>query len=467
MIRLRRGSLLLAILVALIPMTAYLAVSINSGQLINERREVQDAADSLAEMHGVWSARSLNTISMNNVEAAQLLTVAIGSEALDEALDRLHLQSYVASGIVYAHSPVCFGFRRWWRTAQCLYRHFVTYQRPARSARSFVSRTNSQYQPAHGITVSHQGLHAVDAANREIVARFARAVGEIARDYLEILQIDNAHFVDGCTGPSRCAAPALPQAMALPVTEGGGVARAEVCQGMRLGTLLSRSTFSQKGFTVGRGPLSSGGSAGRPAVKDHINQSTGTGSALEDFYRYYRDLRMMAPGPDRRFPRWGNFLLAQSATGANAFTRRFDAKEIHLCTGVALVYALRAPIPEFWRPIGQPDFGTGPRRAAEMPEAYRILALAQSERHTRVASDIFRDPDFGHYGYGQATVYNPDGLSLFSQNWRARPVPATRMDDPSAVARDLTTRAPVAFAQLAAILEQAGTGGSMEALNAH
>ncbi len=79
----RRGAVAMMAVAGMIPAATILAANMNSGQMTNDRRVVQDGADALAMMHGDWTARALNIISMNQVGATQALTVAIGSEALD------------------------------------------------------------------------------------------------------------------------------------------------------------------------------------------------------------------------------------------------------------------------------------------------------------------------------------------------------------------------------------------------
>jgi hypothetical protein len=240
----RRGSIVVVAAILLLPVTVFLMSSINVGQLTNERRQVQDAADSLAHMHAVWTARSLNTISMNNTEAAQLLAVAIGSEALDESLLALEMQSNIAMGFIVLHSAVCPGFFKWWRVAHCFYQHYVTYMRPARSARSFVASVRSQFAPDHGIRTAHSGLEAINSMNTEIVRRFPAVIAEMTADYIRTLNLSSAHFNEACAGQGACPDASVPaRGMSLPVIQGGQTARQLVCRVMQFGTLeaLGRS----------------------------------------------------------------------------------------------------------------------------------------------------------------------------------------------------------------------------------
>lgn len=458
----RRGSLMLVAAVALVPAVTSLAVSMNYGQASQDRHVAQDGADALANMHAVWTARSLNQISMNNVQAVQLTTVAIGSEALDEALGALELQAGIAITAIGIHSLRCPGFGWPPAVAACFAAH-VGYAVPAVDAIAYVSRTQSDFAPDHGIRVSHDGLAALDAMNRDIVARFPRAVGEMAEEYLPDLRLEAAHYADPCAAQGRCGAGDMPTGMSLPVEPGGSAARATACLGLRFGTLGGRTTFQAKGFALGTGPMSAGGSTANPDVQSHINVTTGIGGRLERLYTYLDDLYMVSPSGPNRFPRYANFLLSQDDGGGNAFSRRFVSKEVDFCTGFGGIYPLDAPVPEFWRPVG----GEGQMIAApaDMPEAYQILALAQNDRTSRVGLALLTEPEDGHFAYAQATAFNPDGISLFSQNWRAERMPARRVDTPAVLAEDLRRDAPAAFQPLANVL--ADLTADMGGINAH
>ncbi|MEM6389926.1 MAG: hypothetical protein AAF825_08825, partial [Pseudomonadota bacterium] len=78
----RRGALAMVALAGLVPVTAMLSANANSAQMVDDRRQAQDAADALASLHATWSARSMNIISMNNVTTAQLMSISVGAEAL-------------------------------------------------------------------------------------------------------------------------------------------------------------------------------------------------------------------------------------------------------------------------------------------------------------------------------------------------------------------------------------------------
>lgn len=471
--RRRRGSVGLVAVILLVPVVMLYAASMNNGQASSDRQRTQDAADAVVQLHATWSARNLNIIAMNNVEAAQLMTVAIGSEALDGALWELRLRAYLALGHIGIHSLKCFGFRLWPLVAACLAEHAYK-SRKAFHAVSYVGKTYSRFDPKHGIRTAERGLRAIDAMNKEIAARFSAAMGEMAEDYRRSLTAETVHFADPCQGQGRgCRRTNSSDGMSLPLRAGGSGAMANLCAGMTLGTLGSRTTFAEKGFPVGQGPIRYGGSASNPNVKDHINEITDIGRELQNFYDYHRKLELSRPGGFDKFPQYLNFLTAQKEKGPNAFTLRFDAKLAAICAGgvggSALAgFALKAPIPEMWQPIGVTPVVPGPRRPEAMDPAFHVLAYAQKPSNRRVATARFRAAaGTDQFAYGQAGVWTPDGADLMSQNWRGDLMPATRIDRAGEAATKLSQQAPAAFRPLSDVLRRVGSSSGVERINAH
>jgi hypothetical protein len=92
----------------------------------------------------------------------------------------------------------------------------------------------------------------------------------------------------------------------------------------------------------------------------------------------------------------------------------------------------------------------------DFPDAYRPLALTFRQGGTRWSPTRFPDPNTGFIRYAQALTYNPDETSMFSQNWRARLMPATRMHDRQAIINRMAARSPAAFNEFRADLQSVG-----------
>ncbi len=81
----RRGIVLIMTLLAVILLAGMVMFVINLGRSTTRRIVVQNAADSAAISGAGWVARSLNTVSMNNVNMAMLLTLVDVVDALPDA----------------------------------------------------------------------------------------------------------------------------------------------------------------------------------------------------------------------------------------------------------------------------------------------------------------------------------------------------------------------------------------------
>ena len=480
----RKGAVTMMAIAGMIPAAAILAANMNSGQMTSDRRAAQDASDMLAMVHGQWTARAMNVISMNQVAAAQALTVAIGSEALDGTLFELEATAWANLAYISGHglancppqSPnwlQAIGEALIW-TPYCTIDHVIK-AIPAASAISKARRIDRAYDPGHGIRVSHAALRALESMNLALIRRHPRAMHEIAVDHTDFLDIDDFHFADPCINVpgAICEGQNSRDGMALPLENGGGAARAQLCLAMRNGTTVQFTTFANRGFPFGRGPMLHGGSNSVPEVKPFINDETGIGRALADYKDYYsRNTLAAYLARQDNFPEPLRLLLEQRDDGPNSFTRRFDAKFLSLCVGAEggdfLDMTLRAPVPTIWQLRGIPATTIPPPvRPEDMPPPFQILAYAQTETDERVGTRVLGNATRFQHGYAQVGVYNPDGADLFAQNWRSVMMPALRMDDPQRAGRDLALQGPSAFDDLAATLQRVSDYRTWGRVNAH
>jgi hypothetical protein len=488
--RRRKGAVAMVAVVGMIPAATILAANINSGQMTNDRRVAQDAADALAMMHGQWTARALNMISMNQVAATQAMTVAIGSEALDGTLQELQLTAAGALGYIGGHAaancPPRSGFPAniveavIWSTPCFLQHGYESIQ--AIESLIEARRINNEFDPEHGIEVSHLALEAIEGMNRALFERHPRAMREIAQDYAQELGIDTWHFADPCVDApgATCDQTNSRDGMALPIEDGELAGRIQFCLAMNIGTTSQFTTFATRGFPMGRGPMQFGGSDGTPVVKDHINEESEIGEALEDFYDWYDDAQLLAyiyRLDD--YPQTPPFQLVpgQDADGPNSFTRRFDAKELSACTigesitgplNDLIAMEIEAPMPTMWILRGMSTVDVMPPvRPEEMSGAFHILAYAQIESDERVGTRVLGQAMEELTAWGQVGVYNPDGADLFSQNWHSILMPATRADDPRDAGDRLDRQATADFDQLARTLQQVTDLATWGRVNAH
>jgi hypothetical protein len=485
--RRRKGAVALVAVAAMLPVAGMLTASLNSSQMVDDRRSTQDAADALSRMHGVWAARSMNILAMNSVTETQLLTVALGSESLMGTLIEMYTTAGLATTHISTHAAAeCqtrlpYAIDAWW-VPICAGIH-VLVAIPAGIAVVRAIGIQSTYDPMHGIDVSRKGLEAIEGMNRALIERFPRSVREIGEDYADVLEVDTFHFDDPCDSSlaKNCESGRSRDGMALPLKEGGFQARAARCVAMDLGTTLQSTTFNARGFPIGRGPNRAGGSDSEPVVKDFINDETDVGEMLDDFKTAYDDGGIAHLLPKWLFigvtehPDWANLQGDQDTDGPNSFTRRYDSKYATLCSAGGLLGVnlggfspiIEAPVPTAWELEGISFFAPRPVHPEDMPEEFQILAFGQKEKSMRLGAEVFVDADEPHNAYGQTGLYNPDGADIYSQNWRYRLMPALRMDAPGEVAGRMDDRAPADFAEIADVLDGIGDLASWRRIHAH
>lgn len=551
--RRRKGAMAMVTLAALVPVSAMMSANINTSQMVDDRRQTQDAVDALATMHGTWSARALNIISMNNVTAAQLLSVSVGSEALFFTNNEIIIAAGLASGRIAGHAgqecnyrtpPPASILESAWVATCGTWHTLLTI--PAQLAMIRAWDSNSDFDPVHGIKTATKALEAIDGMNTALARRHPRAMAEIAEDYRTLLDINDHHFADPCDGPvpnNTCRQTNTGDGMALPLESAEFAARLRLQTVMKVGTTANDTTFAARGFPRGKGPLDHGGSQTRPKLDQHINNITEIGNTLYEFDRFY-DSRishmprhpLSGPGSalfpgfpgfeepayagdpfiDRKRDLWDtlepiyegiipilrtvlgiarnvyifgfdehNTYLFQSEQGRtrnNSFFRNYNTAYGAILMGDVrtnfplgfdigrLELVTMSPVPETFQ---LEDIDPGPWNilppveAKTMPEAFHILGYALKEKASRLSEVVVPSTVSTHTGYGQSGVFNPDGATLYSQNWQSQLMPATRLDDVRRASRDLARQARSGFDDLAQTLQEVQTPSSWGRVNAH
>ena len=486
--RRRKGAIALVAIAGMVPTAGMLTASMNSSQMIDDRRATQDAADAVSRMHGAWTARSMNILAMNAVTETQLFTVALGSESLQGTLVEQQLAVIAALGHITSHggqecqSRLPYGIDAAW-VPICWVIHGLA-MIPAIIAEVRLITIWTDYDPGHGIDVARRGLNAIEGMNRALLERHPRVIHEIGEDYAEVLDVEEFHFDDPCASDlsENCEDGRTHDGMSLPIEEGGMQHNLYRCMiAMRQGTTIRSTGYYSRGFGLNRGPLIHEGSE---TVQDFINEETGVGEMLHDFKEAYDDGGVAHLLPKWLFigvtehPDWANLQFEQEEDGPNAFTRRYDAKHATLCLGfttdtdlgplTGFLPIFESPIPQVWALPGVGAFEfTPPTEPRDMDEEFHILAFAQREQSTRLGGNVFTDMDEPHNSYGQTGIYNADGADIYSGNWRYRLMEAMRLDTPDQVADRMQDRAPSEFLDLVDVLDAVNHMSSWERINAH
>jgi hypothetical protein len=71
----RRGQILIVTLVAICLLAGLIFYVFNTGDQVNQRLEMQGAADATAISGAVWMARSMNVVAMDNVGMSKMLSL--------------------------------------------------------------------------------------------------------------------------------------------------------------------------------------------------------------------------------------------------------------------------------------------------------------------------------------------------------------------------------------------------------
>ena len=84
----RRGVVIIIVLLAIILLTALVLFVINLGQQVNRRVAAQNTADATVAAGATWVARSLNTVSRNNVTMSRYIALVNVMDSLPQAVRR-------------------------------------------------------------------------------------------------------------------------------------------------------------------------------------------------------------------------------------------------------------------------------------------------------------------------------------------------------------------------------------------
>lgn len=472
-----RGGVGLLGLLALVPISLILLTAMNTGQASHEKRHVQDAADAIVMSHQAWAARSLNVISMNQVAATQLTAVAIGAEALEEALTNLERHAGLAIGHIVIHAGShCPRFKLWPAVLACFAQHAFEASE-AVSAMSYVSRTRSRYRPSEVVRLSHRSLRALDETNAEIIARFPRAMQDAAQAFADRAGLEDWYFYEACVGRGirQCQRSPTKGGKTLPIHDGGATGLFELCQALSLGAFNGRTGFMARGFPLGRGPLTYGGSPARPDLMRHINEETQIGDRLQSFYDWYdRSLLVAFPKGVDEFPSALNLPFKQQADGNNVFTVLFRLKHADVCLNNAIPNipliggGLRAPLPKIWmaNDIG-PVERISLKRPEQMPDDFHTFVGVTAQRKDRFGQSHFERPPRRGYAYAQAGLINRSSADMFSAAWEMRLMESSELDPAGPVARDFERNAAQSFREFVKLLNAVDGSSGWERVNAH
>ena len=323
-----RGAIGFVAIFAAIPLLVALFMIVNSAKSINDRTRNQDAADMIAMVHAAEAARSLNTMSMNQVSMTQVFATGVTSGSM---IPLILTQDAMAAANV--------GLLTGWQTNMCNKRYKALKAIPFVGSALYAAamaacmaplaavlaelgsnayRTTKifwDYDVFDAVENSSNAINALNNKNTEIYDRFPEAVSVLAEQIAQDYKVQNIFFDDSCANPggagpvkaASCNDSDKRQGMNLPVVKNkrlDGYVR--FCAGLMTGTSglglsgisipgipglgqlgggsLMNGSYFQRGFPMNKGPFLGGGSDGTPNLRDFVNDETGMGERLEEYY---------------------------------------------------------------------------------------------------------------------------------------------------------------------------------------
>ena len=479
-----RGAVAYLMMVGMTTVTLMVFLIVNTGNGLHDRTRAQDAADALAMTHAVEGARSLNVMSMNNVALTQGFAVGTISAALRNTMNEFNIKAAAAGVEIAASALYCPKIAKKAIipkvaaavAAACLSHVGIMELRLG----IFVMRMNSirnRYDPDRAFDVADKTIRALNAMNDTLVKRYPDAVRAAAMPVARAARMSDFYFDEPCQpgSGSSCKGGKSRQGMDLPVEQNDGLeSKLQFCAGATLGTMVTRTTYSKRGFASGTGPLARNAYTD-PYLRDSVNEKTGIGKVLEGYYEYFDETEMICPklnpwdflwiwGKWGKCPKvtkpLGNYYQEQKEDD-NRFTLLADVMFAKFCEPTGALAAAGNAIPGInlllrgtTDPVLYHPKNLSLRTAVPFPpvneidDAYKPMSMTFRRQSKRWAPEILHEPMEGAVSYAQALIYNADGLDIYSQNWTARLMPATRMDDLPGVRERMRTRAPDAFDQI-------------------
>ena len=442
------------------------------GQAEKDRLGAANGTDAAAILHADVTARDLNVLAMTHVGLTQMFVVqATSANVLQALFDLARRAKKTRADIDARRRRICPEFRVPQAIAAC-HSYFLYKEWPATWVLVRIGLYHARYDPTGAFATSRDALTAFNAVGRWVRRSHSARVGAVAADLAEIDGMEAIHFHPACEPGPGCDRTASPSGGDLPVEDADVTSRLDMCHAAINGSDgIQRTKFRSHGYPDLRGPLTSAGSRRNNHARDYVSQETGLGDLFADFDRAYP------------IPNWflgtsnSPLFRRRQTTSENEFTREFMPKWwIYCTTGETLAVnafgmPLRGATPEPLRLKGQVAFsgllpwGIGSLFA--QTEHFQILAVGARGISGRVGPKWFRDLSDTQFAHAQAWTYNADGFDIFSQSWRTILTPATRMDDPTAVAEELRERAPEAFRRLHDVLMLGGDPAKWGGVNAH
>ena len=456
----------------------------DTGSAIRQKVRLQQAADSAALTQAEWSARSLNVISMNNVAQTQLYTTQITGAAM---------QTYLANaGIKYAETQVLVGIElaraasQPWPTNLVWLGIVGAYQTWFLVKSAPILDLQLKYKPNKLFKYSNRAMKATIEVNKYLTdtdvseKTIQKRNGAVALELTRLQGGSNIYTHNGAACDSEnCEGEANALGIPSPAVMTAGEAttlealniQLQFCNARNKGSpnTSSRTGFAgtsdndARGFKKGVGPWMS--KDGDEKAYEFVNDETKIGKKLSSFENFLRDVRMPRVYrswkkpvdiiPSRKF--WVGTNNDRHERDDNPFTElseKFDSfycgvgGAIDAATGGALQsllsFAITLPEPagligteNIINSTGASVLGGAAKLFAQESESLNVFVIVHSPGKRRHKNQSGQK--IATYTYAQAQIYNPTAIDLYTQDWRARLVPASLLNGTGCDSESLPT----------------------------
>lgn len=465
----RSGQIVPLFLLGLVTFVLLVVMILNTGQEVVHRTEVQNAADAAAITQASWAARSLNLIAVNQVALTQSFSVSVVSAALAQVLSEAFA---VMDDLLVQYAYVC---------AQSL---GLGCPAAGAAAAALVTTVGTPL----GLLASKGPMGAADDF-RDLAIAMADMNEALARDFPAFSEGVAARLADenGVDPPLFHPGARSGRATPLPVEDGAPALElppygpdrlcAAAEEGTRSGGLFGGFDPHDPGTDYAPYPIARRNAAEQVALRTGLSALALQAPLARVYIRKY--------GVGTLHTRTDNALTRNLTSSWKLYCRtRVLPRNVPFVAvpNSALGVPGAPPIPQPVFPhVPLPHRGSPPWlplfRVVERPpipaqglpapratrDALSVVAFTRRRTRAAVLPERFRRPDDATYAYAQAEVYSEGGTyDLFTHDWRARLVPAHRVErEPARVAA-----AAAAWPALQRKL-QAVTAGERGVVNAH
>jgi hypothetical protein len=397
----------------LIPITLAIAYLFNTGELLERKIKVQNAADAAAMSQATAMARALNVMSMNNVAIAQSLSISTVLAAL--RLSILDMEQYlIREGITDTYGTVT-------SCSLCAVPPYVACVACAKYALSLAAVITAAIEMGPYAVAVHQALPQFQqnmrayasyndhlesgfaAYSSRLQANLAAANGLSRPPRLQIIGWSNSPGAIGQnfdrTGLPVTRVSGIPSDTSILSTVQRFALNQAGLKGTQRRSLLVARNFLDHGYAEGTGPY--------PVARDDVVDSS-----------RWRLAQTLA-----KLTGWTPYSSQTSPPTKDTVDRCWNTASLlaivpEACLPVAVGLP---PIINLWGIAANPGISD-----LSAIGVYDILVLASSARPTGVVAGArFPNAVPGTYAIAKARVFNAVNPDLYSQDWRAVLVPAT------------------------------------------